>query len=213
MAWGMTSESPSRPNRFGRGRPRHSLSGDVWRGLSWLWLKSVGWKIGSDWPAEVPKAVIIAAPHTSNWDALHMIAAAGWYRVKLSWMGKASLVKGPLGFVVRWAGVVPVDRSQSKDLVAQMKEAFDASETLWLAVAPEATRDANPNWKSGFWHIARGANVPMIAAILDYKDRTLRLAGPWPTGSDYVSDLKKIVEVYRGAEGRFKEKFVLPSTD
>ncbi len=206
----MTQTDSPRPKRFGASRPRESISGEIWRGLCWLWLKSVGWKIAHDWPLDVPKAIIIAAPHTSNWDALHMIAAGGWYRVKLSWMGKAALVKGPFGFIVRAVGVVPVERSQSRDLVQQMKDAFDKADKMWLAVAPEATRDANPNWKSGFWHIAKAANVPMILAILDYKDRTLRLGGPMMTGSDYASDLKLIVDQYRSAEGRFKEKFVLP---
>jgi 1-acyl-sn-glycerol-3-phosphate acyltransferase len=144
---------------FARSAPYAGLFPEFVRGLSWLYLKATGWRVGSDWPAQIPKSVIVAAPHTSNWDGLTMVAIAGWYRVKLSWMGKASLVKGPLGWLVKRSGCVPVERSTSQDVVEQMRRAFAASATLHLAVAPEGTRNANPNWKTGFYHIARSAGV------------------------------------------------------
>ncbi len=182
---------------------------EFWRGVAWLWLRANGWHIGHAWP-DIRKAVIVAAPHTSNWDGLHMIAAAGWYRIKLRWMGKSSLVKGPFGWIVRWTGIVPVERSASHDVVSQMRVAFAGTNELFLAVAPEATRDPNPNWKSGLWHIARGADVPLLLAVLDYKTHQLRLIGPMATSDDYQADLEKIVAYYRDAEGLFPEKFKLP---
>jgi 1-acyl-sn-glycerol-3-phosphate acyltransferase len=201
---------PPNPGFSVRAKASRGVGSEVWRTLCGLWLRGFGWRMGDDFP-DVEKAVIIAAPHTSNWDGIHMVAMAGWYRIKFSWMGKAALVKGPLGFIVRWTGCVPVDRASSRDLVTQMKDVFDGADRLFLAIAPEATRDPNPNWKSGFYHIAAGAGVPMIVAVLDYKTHVLRLFGPITPTGDYAADLKRILTCYAGAEGRTPEKFVTPS--
>ncbi|MEZ5997438.1 MAG: 1-acyl-sn-glycerol-3-phosphate acyltransferase [Hyphomonas sp.] len=195
--------------RFGRPSAYRGVFSEALRGGAWLFLKVNGWHVASDWPG-VTKSVIVAAPHTSNLDGLLMLAIAAWYRQKLSWMGKASLVQGPFGALVRRAGCVPVDRSKSADVVTQMREAFEAADTLHLAVSPEGTRDANPNWKSGFWHIAHSAEVPLLMAVLDYGTRQMRFAGPMQTSGDYDADLAEIVSHYRTAKGRIPEKFVLP---
>ena len=195
--------------RFGKSGPYRGLFSECVRGASWLFLKAAGWHVATDWPG-VSRSVVVAAPHTSNFDGVLMLAIAGWYRQKLSWMGKASLVRGPFGGLVRRAGCVPVDRSQSSDVVTQMREAFDAADSLHLAISPEGTREANPNWKSGFWHIARSADVPMLIAVLDFGTREMRFEGPMMPSADYDSDVKTIVAHYRTARGRHPEKFVLP---
>ena len=195
--------------RFGRPGPYRGLFSEGIRGVSWLFLKAAGWHVATDWPG-VPKSVVVAAPHTSNFDGLLMLAIAGWYRQKLSWMGKASLVKGPFGGLVRRAGCVPVDRSRSGDVVSLMQEAFDGADSLHLAISPEGTREANANWKSGFWHIARSAGVPMLIAVLDFGTKELRFEGPMMAGEDYQSDLEAIVSHYRDARGRHPDRFRLP---
>ncbi len=195
---------------FGASAPYRGVFSEFIRGLSWLYLKATGWRVGSDWPAQVPKSVIVAAPHTSNWDGLTMVAVAGWYRVKLNWMGKASLVRGPLGWLVKRAGCVPVERSTSRDVVEQMRQAFAAQGTMHLAVAPEGTRDANPNWKTGFYHIARSAGVPLLMAVLDYRTRVVRLEGPMPTTDDAAADRKAVLAHYAEADGKFPARFVKP---
>ena len=195
--------------RFGTSGPYSGAGSEIFRWISWLFLKVNRWHVTSDWP-DVHKSVVIAAPHTSNLDGLLMLACAGWYREKLSWMGKASLVKGPMGGLVLWAGCVPVDRSKSTDVVAQMTEAFEATENLHLAVSPEGTRDAAADWKTGFWHIARAANVPMLVAVLDYATREMRFEGPLLAGDDLEADLAIIRSHYRDAKGRYPEKFILP---
>ena len=182
------------------------------RGLSWLYLKATGWHIADDWP-DLKKAVVVAAPHTSNWDGLTMLAVAGWYRSKLSWMGKASLVTGPLGSLMRRAGCVPVDRKSSNDVVEQMAEAFATRDSLVLAVAPEGTRDANAKWKSGFYHIAHAADVPLVMAVLDYKTRILGVTQPFKTTGNYGVDMRTILGYYDGVEGKKPEKFVKPDLD
>ena len=147
-----------------------------------------------------------------NWDGLTMLAVAGWYRVKLSWMGKAALVRGPMGWLVRRSGCVPVERSSSHDVVEQMRMAFAERPVMHLAVAPEGTRKANPDWKTGFYHIARSAGVPLVMSVLDYKTHIVRLDGPMALSGDMAADMAKVLESYREAEGKFPEQFVLPGS-
>lgn len=209
----MTPSDPQmspRAGPFGKSSPYRGVGSEIVRGVSWLYLKATGWHIGTDWP-DVPKSVIVAAPHTSNWDGLTMLAVAGWYRVKLSWMGKAALVKGPMGWLVRRSGCVPVERSSSHDIVEQMRMAFAERPVMHLAVAPEGTRKANPDWKTGFYHIARSAGVPLIMSVLDYKTHIVRLDGPMPLTGDMAADMAKVLESYREAEGKFPNQFVLPA--
>lgn len=194
---------------FGKSAPYRGLFSEFIRGLSWLYLKATGWRVDSDWP-DIPKSVIVAAPHTSNWDGLTMLAVAGWYRVKLNWMGKASLVKGPMGWLVRRAGCVPVERSSSNDVVEQIRAAFAERPVMHLAVAPEGTRKANSDWKTGFYHIARSAGVPLLMAVLDYKTHVVRLDGPMALTGDMTADMAKVLDSYRAAEGKFPDQFVLP---
>ncbi|KPF73752.1 hypothetical protein IP88_08600 [alpha proteobacterium AAP81b] len=167
-----------------------------------------GWKREGDWPADA-KAVLLTAPHTSNWDGIWFLAAAAAWRVRLRYMGKASLTQGPFGGLVRWTGCIPVNRSKSNDLVAQMREAFAAEHGLILAIPPEGTRGKVEKWKSGFYHIAVGAGVPILCSVLDYKKKTARISGVvWPTG-DYAADFALIRSHYEGATGKHPGDFTL----
>jgi 1-acyl-sn-glycerol-3-phosphate acyltransferase len=165
-----------------------------------------GWKMRGDWPA-VKKAVLIAAPHTSNWDGVWMLAAAGYFRITIQWMGKASLTRGPFGWLVKALGCVPVDRSARHDLVQAMTRAFAARETMLLAVPPEGTRSLTPEWKSGFYHIANSAGVPIVLTVLDYGTRTIRVAGVFQPTGNYEADLPLIQAYYRDAKGRHRSRF------
>ncbi len=159
-----------------------------------------------DFPA-IEKAVLLAAPHTSNWDGIWMLLTAGYYRRKLRWMGKQSLTTGLFGGLVKWAGCVPVDRSGSRDMVGQMVEAFAARPAMVLAIPPEGTRSRTEGWKSGFYHIAHGAGVPVLISVLDYGTRKVRLAALVWTSGDYEADLPRLRAFYDGAKGRHAEKF------
>lgn len=177
-----------------------------WRQVCAVLLWASGWKLEGDWP-DAPKAVLVAAPHTSNWDGFWMLLAAGYYRVKLRWMGKKSLVDHPLGGFVRWLGCVPVDRKASKEVVDQMAAAFAEADRLILAVAPEGTRAETTEWKSGFYRIAARANVPLLISVLDYGKRTVRIAGLYQPTGDYAADLPAIRAFYAGALGKHLDKF------
>jgi hypothetical protein len=174
------------------------------------WLRLGGWRMAGDWPSGVKKCVLLAAPHTSNWDGVNMLAAAGHYRIKLRWMGKKALASGPLGFITRWAGIVPVDRTGANAMVEDMKHAFAAAEQLVLAIAPEGTRTLNREWKRGFYHIAVGAGVPIVFSVLDYRRRTISLAGVLTPSGDYAADWPVIRALYRDAGAKFPRRFGLP---
>ena len=191
-----------------RPRPPRGLLVELWRGFGSVAMALGGWKIAGDWPDD-PKCVVIAAPHTSNWDGIWMVMAAAKWRIRLRYMGKKSLTTGPFGGIVRWTGCIPIDRSKSNDVVAAMQAAFAAEAGLILAVPPEGTRVAVPKWKSGFYHIAVGAGVPITFAVMDYATKTVSLpATLWPSG-DYLADLKIIQSFYAGATAKFPRDFVM----
>jgi 1-acyl-sn-glycerol-3-phosphate acyltransferase len=169
------------------------------------YLRLTGWRMQGDWP-QIDKMVLVAAPHTSNSDGLNMLAAAGYYRIRLRWMGKKSLTEGPFGWLIKALGCVPVDRSQSNDVVKAMAEAFGAAATMVLAIPPEGTRSRVSEWKSGFYHIAVAANVPIVLSVLDYRRKTMSIAAiVYPSG-DYDADLPAIREPYADALGKHPAK-------
>ena len=207
------TERPERHVRFDRASARPAAFrgpfAESWRYLCTAYLKLAGWKMAGDWPRDIEKMTLVAAPHTSNWDGINMLAAAGYYRIPLRWMGKKELTSGPFGAFVKWLGCVPVDRAGSGDLVKQMAEAFAAAKTMTLAVSPEGTRAATRGWKSGFYYIALAAGVPIIMSVLDYGAKTITLAGALTPSGDYEADLKLIKSHYETARGLREENFSL----
>lgn len=172
------------------------------------YLQLSGWKVRGDWPG-LDKAVLVAAPHTSNWDGLNMLATAGFFRVKLRWMGKKSLTQGPFGGLIKWLGCVPIDRAAANDVVRAMAEAFAAEPRMILAIPPEGTRSAVREWKTGFYHIARAANVPLILSVLDYGTKTISLAATVAPSGDYAADLAVIQSYYAKAQGKKRDQFAI----
>ena len=195
-------QTTARPAAF-----RRPLS-EVVRWMCAAYLKLSGWNVYGNFPA-LDKAVLVAAPHTSNWDGINMLATAGFYRVKLKWMGKKSLTTGPFGGLIKWLGCVPIDRSAANDVVRAMTEAFASAPRMILAIPPEGTRSARREWKTGFYHIAHAANVPLILSVLDYGAKTIRLAAVIRPSGDYNADLKIIQSYYANARGKHADKFTL----
>jgi 1-acyl-sn-glycerol-3-phosphate acyltransferase len=190
--------------------PARDLGATFARVVCSTWLKLGGWRMAGDWPEGVKKCVLVAAPHTSNWDGVNMLAAAGFYRIKLRWMGKKSLTRGPLGVITRWAGIVPIDRGAASNVVAEMKQAFAAAEHLVLAIAPEGTRTLATEWKKGFYHIAAGAGVPIVLSVLDYRRRTISLAAMLQPSGDYAADWAFIRGFYADAGPKFPARYAVP---
>ena len=178
-----------------------SKSGKWLKNLALLLLKVGGWKMVGEWP-NVPKMVMIAAPHSSGWDAVWGMAVKAAMGVEIVFIGKAELFKGPLGWVLRKLGGRPVDRSAPGDIIEQIAAQIRNSEKMWFVLAPEGTRKRVQHWKPGFWKIARKAEVPVCCAWFHYPDKTIG-AGPLvELTDDFESDMKRIREIYRPYIGK-----------
>ncbi len=170
------------------------------RGLSQFLLKSFGWKVTGGIPKELQKCVIIAAPHTTNWDMPVSLMVAFSLDTSLHWVGKSSIFRFPFGGLMRWMGGIPVDRSQSNNMVAATVETFAQYSELRIMMAPEGTRAKVRAWKSGFYHIAHGAGVPLALGFVDYKNRCAGIGKIINTSGNYDADMVEIREFYRPFE-------------
>jgi 1-acyl-sn-glycerol-3-phosphate acyltransferase len=154
-----------------------------------------------------PRFVLIAAPHTSNWDLAYLLALAESFDLRVSWLGKHTLFYPPLGFVMRRVGGIPVVRHQRGQLVAQATKLFAERETLALVVPAEGTRSRAEHWKSGFYHIARSAGVPIVCGYLDYARRRGGFGLTLDATGDVRADMDRIRAFYADKVGRYPEKF------
>ncbi|HEY9094580.1 MAG TPA: lysophospholipid acyltransferase family protein [Hydrogenophaga sp.] len=176
-------------------------------------LKLMGWTVHGQLPEHASKSVLIAAPHTSNWDLPMTIMVAFALRLRPRWMGKASIFRRPFGGLMRWLGGIAVDRAQSNNLVESSARAIrDALEPLQLIVPPEGTRSKTRQWKTGFYYIAQSAQVPIVMAFMDYSTKRSGL-GPLfePTGQ-VESDLAAIKAFYKPYKGKNAEQFASEET-
>ncbi|MBZ2206654.1 lysophospholipid acyltransferase family protein [Massilia soli] len=180
------------------------------RALSRVALRLTGWRIDGMTPEQIaayPKYVLIAAPHTSNWDFPVTLMVAFELRLRVYWMAKASLFAGPLGPIARWLGGIPVDRNASSNLVQKTVDAFAARERLAVIVAPEGTRGKVTHWKTGFYHIAHGAGVPIGLAYLDYSRKVGGIGKMYTTSGDIEADMVDIRAFYSGVKGKHRQQF------
>ncbi len=178
------------------------------RWLSRRWLRWRGWEVQGALPAEARRSVFIAAPHTSNWDLPYTLMAAFVLGLRIHWLGKASLFRWPFGGVMRWLGGIAVDRSRPGGLVASAAETLAGDgPALQLVVPPEGTRGRTRHWKTGFWHIARQANVPIVMAYMDYERKVCGLGPLFTTSDDVEADLVVIKRFYAPIKGRRPDQF------
>lgn len=167
--------------------------------IATLILRVIGWRpVGQ---VHSSGAVIVCAPHTSNVDYLLMMLVAATRGMKLSFLGKASLFKPPLGILMRATGGIPVDRSAANGLVGQMVEAFERDPNMNLAVPAEGTRSRAEAWKSGFYRIAESAQVPITLAFIDKATKTSGFGPTFEPSGDIVADMALIREFYSGKVG------------
>jgi 1-acyl-sn-glycerol-3-phosphate acyltransferase len=169
-----------------------------------LWLRLFGWRLHGE-GLKYRKFVLIAAPHTSNWDLPFMLATAYALDVHISWFGKHTLFAPPWGWFMRRLGGIAVDRRAPQSLVAQIADKFEHSNDLVLAVSPEGTRSRAAWWKSGFYQIAKQAGVPIGLGYLDYQ-RKLCGVGMFvfPTGN-VSEDMNRIRAFYRDIRGKYPQ--------
>ncbi len=166
------------------------------RRLLLLLYRMRGWKAEGEVP-EPRRFIIIAAPHTSNWDFVNFLGLTADLKVRAHFMGKLSLFKWPIGGFMKQMGGIPVDRRGGTNVVQQMVDEFARRAEFMLTVAPEGTRGKTTKWRTGFYQIALAAKVPLVVGFMDYGTRTGGL-GPliWPTG-DFRADMIKVLETYK----------------
>jgi 1-acyl-sn-glycerol-3-phosphate acyltransferase len=164
-------------------------------------LDLMGWRITGDIP-DLPKMVLIVAPHSSNWDFIIGVAAKLALRLRVRYLGKDTLFRFPLGIIMRRLGGIPVDRSSSNAVVLSSAQEFERSRQMILAIAPEGTRARVERWKTGFYHIATAARVPILPVALDWGTRTIRIGELFPLTGDLERDVTELRERFNDAQRR-----------
>jgi 1-acyl-sn-glycerol-3-phosphate acyltransferase len=172
-------------------------------------LRVTGWKPEAA-PPDKKRFVLIAAPHTSNWDLFYLLAFAEVFDVHISFMMKHTVFRGPLGPLFRSLGGIPIHRHKRGDLVKQMVEAFRQHDDFVLVVPAEGTRSRVEHWKSGFYHIAREAGVPIVLSYLDYARKRGGFGPAVLPSGDVRDDMDAIRDFYADKTGRHPELFAEP---
>jgi 1-acyl-sn-glycerol-3-phosphate acyltransferase len=163
-------------------------------------LALVGWRTEVVWPPG-PKCVLVVYPHTSNWDFVVGYLAKLAVGLPAHFIGKDALFRWPLGILFRAMGGFPVNRRESTGLVGALKREMDGRSWMWLAVAPEGTRKFTDHWRSGFYHLALAAKIPIGLVYLDYRRRVLGISTYLTPSGDEEADLEAIRRAYAGVEG------------
>jgi 1-acyl-sn-glycerol-3-phosphate acyltransferase len=182
---------PAVPKRGGR----------VLRAAGRAALAALGWRIEGEIP-DVPRCVIIVAPHTSNWDFIIGLATMLALDLHVTWLGKHQIFRGPLRWLWRRVGGVPVNRSAPDGVVEQAAAHLVPPHATFLGIAPEGTRRKVERWKSGFWRIARASGVPIFPVAFDYPRRAVVLGALFSTTGDYEADLAALQSRFRAEMAR-----------
>ena len=169
------------------------------------YLRLAGWELEGKPPAGVRKYVVIAAPHTSNWDGPAMLAMAAVLGIDVKWMGKDSLFKPPMGRLLRALGGIPIDRRKGTGVVDQLVRRFHEADELVLLVPVSGTRSYADHWKSGFYHIARGAKVPVCLSYLDFERKRGGLGPCIELSGDMRADMDRIRAFYADKRGLYPQ--------
>jgi 1-acyl-sn-glycerol-3-phosphate acyltransferase len=168
--------------------------------LTLLFMRAAGWRVDGGLP-NLPKFVLIGAPHTSNWDFVLFLGVVFTLQADVRFMGKAELFRSPIGWFFRYCGGIPVDRKKSTGLVEQMVETSRNSEHFILTITPEGTRHQVVEWKKGFYHIAKSAGIPIVIAVVDGRNKEVRIGQVFHPTDNMEADMKCIQDVFKGVVG------------
>ena len=180
------------------------MKSSLYRGI----LRLFGWKVVVTLP-DYSKCVICVAPHTSNWDFILGKLAYGSIGRKAGFLMKKEWFFFPLGYLFRAMGGIPVDRKSSSSLTDQLADRFEKNDRLAIAITPEATRKSNPDWKLGFYYTALKAQVPIVLAYIDYKDKQIGLTQSIIPSGNVEKEMTEIKNFYRNRQGKHPENFAI----
>jgi len=164
-------------------------------------LKLSGWQLNVTLPQE-KKFILIGAPHTSNWDFPLALLCFWTLDLKIHWVAKIQMFRGPLHYLFTALGGIPVDRNASGGFIEQITEKFSHADEMVLAIAPEGTRSKTKYWKSGFYHIALAAKTPICFGYIDYANKTLGFEQIMQPSGDIKSDMEIIADFYQNIKGK-----------
>jgi 1-acyl-sn-glycerol-3-phosphate acyltransferase len=169
-----------------------------------------GWKTEGELPEDVKKCVIIGAPHTSNWDFVYGVGALAHFNLDVKYLAKKELFVFPLKKMFVSLGGIPVDRSKSGSLVENIVKMFKENERLIVLIPPEGTRKNVKKWKTGFYRVEIGADVPIVLGSIDYVEKTVKLGTVFYPSGNVEKDYQVIRDYYRNVKGKIPENFSLP---
>ena len=178
-----------------------------------IYFRLKGWKLGTPLPSRITHCVVIAAPHTSNWDFVYGLAALSFFKIELNYLAKKELFVWPIKNIFINSGGIPVERKANHRLVDSIIDLFKTRERLVLAIPPEGTRKAVKKWKSGFYHIAIGANVPVAFGYIDYKTKTAGFGPALIMSGDKQKDAALIRDFYSKIGAKNPECFNLDAIE
>lgn len=161
-----------------------------------------GWQVDGDLPDDVSQAVVIGAPHTSNWDFIIAMITVFAFDIKLSILGKHTIFVWPFRRLLHWMGIVPTDRRAAQGFVSQAIHQFTQHDRFLLGIAPEGTRSKVTTWKYGFYYIAQGANVPIVPIGLDFGGKRIKIGPKVWTSGDLEGDMVQIRAFYADVVGK-----------
>lgn len=165
----------------------------------------MGWKIEGTLSPDIKKCVIIIVPHTSWHDFYISVLVRKIININIHFIAKSELFRFPFGWYFRWMGGAPVDRASNKNTVQQVTEMFNSRDEFRLALAPEGTRKKVKHWKTGFYHMAHNAGVPIVCVSFDYKTKTAKIRSPYKTTGNYKTDYPILKSFYKNVEGKIPE--------
>jgi 1-acyl-sn-glycerol-3-phosphate acyltransferase len=176
--------------------------------LLWsLYLRLTGWTLKGSFPYHLQKCVVIVAPHTSNWDFIIGVAFRSKLRLTHArYLGKAELFKGPFGFIFRKLGGFPVERSEKNNMVDEVTALFHTHDSFVLVLSPEGTRKKVDRLRTGFYHIAKKAGVPIVMTGLDFEKKQASFSEPFFPTNDETSDFQQIYQFYAAIKGKKPEQ-------
>jgi 1-acyl-sn-glycerol-3-phosphate acyltransferase len=167
-------------------------------------LFCLGWKTKGKVP-DIKKFVMIAAPHSSNWDFIFFLLFIFKYRISVHWMGKHTMFKWPFKWLLKRLGGIPINRSEKTNVVQSMADAYKDSEKLVITIAPSGTREKVTTWKTGFYHIASKAKVPIVCGFIDYKNKAIGIGSVLKPSGDMELDMESIKKFYARFSGKYME--------
>ena len=181
------------------------MSGVIQHWLGRRFMQVSGWRVEGQRP-DSPRTIVIAAPHTSNWDFVYLLGAAAVFRMKIHWLGKKELFRPPFGWLMRAFGGIPVERSKSTALVEQIVVQLQEEGERHIVVPPSGTRSRTDHWRSGFYWMAHDAQVPVVCGFLDYRRKVAGLGLTFVPSGDVAADMAEVRDFYRPIVGKYPER-------